>query len=75
MKLAQPRCSICGELAVATMETVDGEALLTVDDDGNAEYTGQTDIDWNSQRTKRDKFHNAYVVCPDGHEWVTQLIE
>jgi hypothetical protein len=51
------------------LETIPGVALLLFDEDGSAEYQGETDVCWDGQQTVGDKDGRATLVCPDGHEW------
>jgi hypothetical protein len=43
--------------------------LLNFDDEGNADYEGQTTIDWNAQVTVRDAAGRATLARPQGHQW------
>ena len=45
--------------------------LGNVDDryDGNAEYAGETEMDWNNQATQHDDAGNDLLECPAGHQW------
>jgi len=63
------RCSECGRLAYGTLERMDGIAVLAFDDDGSAEYQGWTDVDWETQKTVRNKQGLVTLVCPSGHQW------
>jgi len=63
------KCPECGLPAKGTIETITGLALLTLDDDGEAEYTGETEIDWNNQIAKHDDAGNDLLECSAGHQW------
>lgn len=69
MRFAPYRCPECDQLAAGTVEVVQGIALVTFDDEGDAEYTGETKIDWNSQVTVRDALGRITLECPEGHQW------
>jgi hypothetical protein len=69
MRFDPPTCPECGEYAKGTFETIPGVALLMFDDDGNAEYFGQTDVGWDGQETDRDEQGRATLICPSGHAW------
>lgn len=54
-------CPICGAETIGTFECVYGVALM--DDRGN--YTGSTEINWNSQITLKFQQRPIYV-CENG---------
>jgi hypothetical protein len=54
------------------LETVPGVALLTFDENGNAEYAGETKIAWDEQVTCRDGEGRVTLECPNGHRWQAQ---
>jgi hypothetical protein len=68
-----PRCPVCGELALGTLETVSGIALLVFDENDEAQYEGETKIDWNNQVTCRDPDGRLTLECSSGHRWQTRL--
>ena len=67
------RCPQCGQEAKGTLETIPGIARLLFDEDGNAEYQGETDVCWDGQETVRDENGRATLVCPDGHDWLAAM--
>jgi hypothetical protein len=69
MRFTPWNCPECGEPAAGTVETVPGLALLVFDDDGQAEYEGETKIDWNGQQTRRDESGKVTLECRHGHRW------
>jgi len=69
MRFSPWKCPECSEAAKGTLETIAGLALLMFDDDGHAEYAGETELDWNSQITRHDEAGNALLECPAGHQW------
>ena len=69
MRFTPWKCPTCGQSAAGTLETVPGLALLVFDDDGQAEYEGETKIDWNGQKTCQDKSGRTILECLSGHQW------
>ena len=69
MRFSPWKCPECGQAARGTSETITGLALLMFDDDGQAEYAGETELDWNSQVTRHDEAGNDLLECPAGHRW------
>lgn len=69
MRFTPWKCPTCGQPACGTLETVSGLALLIFDENGDAEYGGETKIDWNSQTTQHDAAGRTLLECPDGHQW------
>ena len=69
MRFDPCKCPGCGDVATGVLETVSGLALLNVDADGSADYAGETDIDWDDQRTLLDDKGHATLRCPNGHQW------
>jgi len=79
MKFVKPRCPKCGELAVGTLEKLQGCAELDwQDEEGNAEYSGSTDIHWNSQETVRPTSNTVILYCANKgcyEDWVSEVVE
>ena len=54
-----------GNPIIGTMEVVEGVALaeITIGDNGelNVEYSDETEVDWNSQRTKTEEGERLFV--------------
>jgi hypothetical protein len=75
MTFDTPRCDICGELARGTLETVSAVALLFFDEHDWAEYSGETQIGWNSQVTQRDAEGRVALVCSNDHRWYSRVQE
>ena len=69
MRLTPWKCPRCGQPAAGTLETIPGLALLMFDDDGQAEYSGETRVLWNGQETDWDEFGRAILECSNGHAW------
>ena len=75
MRFDLPRCPTCGELAMGTRELVPGVALLVFNEKGEAEYQGETRMDWNDQVTCHDQEGRVTLECPNGHQWRARLDE
>jgi len=73
MKSDVPCCSVCGEMAIGTLELVPGLALLRFNQEGEAEYEGETRMDWNNQITPRDSAGRATLECSNGHQWAARM--
>ena len=69
MRFTPWKCPECGQSAQGTVDTIPGLALLAFDDNGNAEYNGETKIDWNNQTTLHDESGRDLLECPAGHQW------
>jgi hypothetical protein len=71
MKLAKPNCPTCGKPARGTLDTIYGVALLAEPDkDGQTDYIGETDVNWDSQRPVDDP-EGITLECQEGHQWVS----
>ena len=73
MKLTPDKCPVCGEDAAYMIEQVYGRAGLLREDDGNFEYDGGTDMDWNTQEPVRDDDETVTLHCPHRHSWQAKL--
>lgn len=69
MKFDKPFCPHCGQLAKGTLETLPGVALLMFDEDNEATYEGETEVDWDGQTPCLDEHGQVTLTCPEGHEW------
>lgn len=73
MKFGTMKCPECGEQAAGTLETVTGRAEFDEpDEDGNVEYSGETQIFWDGQMTVtkiENEIEYATLLCHEGHEW------
>ena len=75
MRLDPWKCPECDQPAKGTLETIPGIALLLFDEDGSAEYFGQTDVCWDGQVTIRAGDGRVTLICADGHEWLASVDE
>jgi hypothetical protein len=69
MKFSIPKCPTCGELTCGTLEMIPGIALLDINDDGTAEYAGETEPWWDDQETWKDSEGRVQLRCDNGHSW------
>ena len=74
IKLKIERCPECGAPVKGTSETLLGRANLFATPDG-WEYTGDTEVFWNEQRTIRDECDRIELLCEDGHSWFSEYTE
>jgi hypothetical protein len=74
MRFDPPKCPTCGELPKGTAEETPGIALLDFDEDGDAEYSGETTMLWENQTTVTDEDGKVTLVCPDGHDWQAEMV-
>ena len=63
------RCPECDETAKGTVEIIHGLALLVFDEEGNADYEGETKVDWDSQASLLDARGQVTLECSSGHQW------
>lgn len=68
-------CPICEEEALGTLDGVPGLALLVFLDRGEAQYEGETRMDWDGQVTRRDTQGRVTLECPNGHQWQSEMYE
>jgi hypothetical protein len=70
MRFEPIKCPTCGGSATGTLEVLTGVALFTDPDEaGQVDYAGETEVDWDTQRTLTDEFDRVTLVCSQGHEW------
>ena len=50
-------------------------ALLVFDDSGDADYEGETVINWNNQASQHDETGRDILECPEGHQWPAEREE
>jgi hypothetical protein len=73
MRFDPSNCPSCGEQATGLLETIPGIAFLLFDENGDAQYAGETDVCWDNQTTVRDRLGHVMLVCPDEHQWPASL--
>jgi hypothetical protein len=69
MRFTPWKCPECGQPAEGTLESTPGLALLIFDEGANAEYEGETKMDWDHQATLRDEEGCVTLECKEGHRW------
>jgi hypothetical protein len=75
MRFDPIRCPQCGEVARGTCDLVPGVALLDVDDEGEAEYSGETKMCWDGQYSETDENDDPILICPNDHQWAARISE
>jgi hypothetical protein len=72
MKFEKGKCPKCGEPVRGTMDLIPGIAWVSeLDADGCQEYEGETEMDWDGQRT-RTHGGKLMVICSNYHTWFTK---
>lgn len=75
MKLDKPSCAQCGAKAIGTVDTLYATALfIDLSDEGEAEYSGSSDVHWDTQETVDEAGGLKKVTC-GSHEWFTIIFE
>jgi hypothetical protein len=69
MRFTPDVCPDCGEPIYGTCDMIPGAALLTANDDGTFDYSGETDVFWDGQTTNEAGEDRVWVQCHNGHEW------
>lgn len=73
MKFRPMICPQCHKIAHGTVELLKGVALMTPKkypgQRTSFEYDGETEIDWDSQRTAVSPGFGVILTCNEGHEW------
>lgn len=68
-------CPLCRRVATSTVETIPGTANLMTTQHG-MEHTGETNVEWNSQRTDKDDRGLTLFWCePCGSEFAVNLAD
>lgn len=75
MKLKAFRCPECNAVARGTVDTVPGIAEMTISRAGVATYSGETDMDWDSQKTNTNAAGEVELICPNDHRWFSATEE
>lgn len=77
MKIDKRYCPTCGKEAVCIAEQVFALAIIKFDNDGNADYVGETKILWDTQESIVDEktgLHRVRCSVNGGHEWTTKIM-
>ena len=67
MRFTPWKCPECNQAAKSTVELIRGLALLMFDEEGDADYEGETKVDWDSQTSLLDARNQVTLECPNGH--------
>ena len=67
------KCPKCGRPTKGMLEMVFGIAGLMIDTEGDAEYDGGTNVDWDSQVPVRDTNGRVTLECQEGHQWSAEF--
>lgn len=73
MKFKTIICPHCQQEAKGIIESVQGVALINLYENGDADYAGETDVDWDTQQSVRSERGQYTLVCPQGHDWLSYL--
>jgi hypothetical protein len=84
MKIVPPSCPECGEIAVSILESLLCNAsVMTVDENGEQtdikekiagfDYTGDTEMAYDTQEPVLDRNRQATAVCSKYHEWQAKI--
>lgn len=69
MNLNPCQCPECHSDPVGTVEHLSGAAMLERTTDGVFQYSGDTKIWYDEQKTDRDENDRVLLICENGHEW------
>lgn len=73
MKLNPCQCPECNGDPVGTVEYLSGVATLDKTPDGAFEYSGDTRIWYDEQKSDRDEYGRVLLICENGHEWRSEM--
>lgn len=70
MLFKAPLCPTCGKTADGTLDVIYGIALAHRNEDGSFDYSGETEVDWDSQKcVESDNPNTVTLQCSAGHRW------
>ena len=76
MKFKQFTNPKTGKPAVGTVEVLMGLARLTEPDaEGNVASAGETEVDWNGQKSAAELQGHAVMEDADGNQWYSEVDE
>ena len=75
MRFTQPNNPKTGKAAIGTCDMIPGIALVQFNEDGSADYVGETKVDWDGQRTITDKSGRVQLIDQDGSTWFSEMTE
>ena len=74
MKLRTPNNPKSGLPAIGTVDRITARAYFAAgNDDGDVQYDGNCDVNWDSQSPVRDDTGRILVFDEDGDEWFTEV--
>ncbi len=72
MKFNVPLCPECSEPACGLLEELQADANIDFDEETNEyNYTGNTDMYWDTQQPIETPDGRVSLICPNHHEWLT----
>lgn len=74
MNWEKTKCPDCGEDVSGTLEEIEGIAQIEYDGKGGFQYSGQTDVLWDNQKTAKRNGEDV-LMCPNEHEWTSKRTE
>lgn len=73
MKLTVPQCPTCQRHAIGTVDVLPATALFNLPGTtGEVEYSGTSEIYWDSQHTQRGESQLPLLTCGE-HEWESEI--
>lgn len=75
MKITPSVCPKCGETVKGTCDLVASTVLLDEDEDGSFDYSGESEMHWDTSTTETNDQDQWRVCCENGHEWWASIEE
>ncbi len=75
MKFDPWKCPACDVPAKGTVEHVEVVAGLIFDEEGNADYTGDTAVDYDNQSSITDELGRVKLECRCGTTWFAEQLD
>jgi hypothetical protein len=69
MKITPSVCPECGLDVYGTCDQVASTVLLDQQEDGTFEYSGESEMHWDTSTTETNDNGQCRVCCENGHEW------
>lgn len=64
-------CPECGAKPESILENVMAAAQLMMDDSGNFDYAGESNVHWDTQQVQQNGNKQCQLQCANFHEWYT----
>lgn len=75
MKYAPMICPVCAAPPRGKVETLMAVAEFETDEtDGSVDYSGYTDVCWDTQAPILDIYGRVTLICAAGHQWYAEDI-